>query len=367
MRWNFSKNIEKIINKKYSSQELHVIDEWLRSINHKSNSKWQAHELEYLQSKALRKVYAQRKWRRFYLTAASSAAIILFVGSWYFIKDALIHHNDLNVESVVARPITPGGFDGVLTIDHKEDFSLSDLKTDSLYVFEDLQVERIDSGLIKIIPLPTSKIRWQELKAPKGATLAVILEDGSKITLNANSTISFPSRFDPDGRMVIVEGEAYFEVSKENIRRPFEVHAGQNVIRVLGTKFNVNTKSDRAMRASLYEGKIQVTNGKFKVVLDPGKEIFVAENGTYQVQSFNNNKSTAWKAGIFDLQGKNIREIMDEVADWYNVDVDYVNADTSVKYMGEISKFSAIETLLETISLVKGNQFEIKGRRIIVK
>ncbi|QBR13073.1 FecR family protein [Sphingobacterium sp. CZ-2] len=364
IRRSFNKIIEKIINRKANSQEVQIFDDWLNSINHKSNSDWQKKELELLKAKALEKVATKSKFRWTYVAAA---AIVLMVGGWFFLTKLSLDEVQPINEHIASQPITPGGFNGVLSTEGEEDISLSNLKIDSLYVFEDIQVERIDSGLIRIIPLPSSKTCWQEIKAPKGANLAVILEDGSKITLNANSKISFPSRFDPQGRMVVMEGEAYFEVQKERIRRPFEVRAGKNLIKVLGTKFNVNAKSATEMQASLYEGKIQVTNGHFKVVLNPGREILIAKNGTYQVQIFDKNKSTAWKAGIFDLEGKNIKQIMAEVSDWYNVEVDDGNADTNIKYMGELSKFSDIETLLETLSLVKGNQFEIKGRRIIVK
>ncbi len=363
IRRSFYKIIEKIINRKANSQEVQIFEDWLNSINHKSNSDWEKHELEDLKIKALRKVQQHRK---FSWTAIVAAAVIILVGSWLLLKKTYIEEH-LPLEEITSQTIIPGGFNGVLTTDGEQNINLSDLKMDSLYVFKGVQVERIDTGIIRVIPLPRSKTHWQEIKAPKGANLAVILEDGSKITLNANSKITFPSRFDPQGRKVIMEGEAYFEVQKEKIRRPFEVQAGNNMIKVLGTKFNVNSKSENEMQASLYEGKIQVTNGHFKIVLNPGKEILIARNGTYQVQTFDKNKSTAWKAGIFDLEGKNIKQIMSEVADWYNVEVDYVNADTNIKYMGELSKFSDIETLLETISLVKGNQFEIKGRRIIVK
>ncbi|WKK56873.1 FecR family protein [Sphingobacterium sp. BN32] len=363
-RRSFNKIIEKIINKKASSQEVEIFDEWLNSINHKSNSDWSDHELELLSEKALQQVNSKRGFRWAY---AAGAAILLIIGTWLFIPKPNLDEFQSIKQQVSSEPIKAGGFNGLLTTHGKESISLASLQLDSLYVFEDVQVERLDSGLVRIIPLPSSQVSWQEIRAPKGANLAVILEDGSKITLNANSMISFPSRFDPNGREVVMEGEAFFEVQKEKTRRPFEVRSGQNVINVLGTKFNVNTKSENEMQASLYEGRIQVSNGNFRVVLDPGKEILIAKNGTYQVQIFDKNKSTAWKAGVFDLKGKNIKQIMKEVGDWYNVEVEYLNADTNVKYMGELSKFSNIETLLETISLVKGNQFEIKERRIIVK
>ena len=142
---------------------------------------------------------------------------------------------------------------------------------------------------------------------------------------------------------------------------------GETTVKVIGTKFNVNYVEKNGLRTSLVEGSVLILNPRFKVYLKPGKELVIDENGNYVVNTFVNEQVEAWKEGYFSLDNKNIAQIMEEVGNWYNIEVDCSHANLDVRYQGSVSKFSDIYTLLDILSLAEGNTFEVKRRRVIVK
>ena len=361
MNRRISKIIKKIINKKISEQEENIIEDWFNSIHIEVKEDWSDSELKNLKERIHNKIHK----RAFPYWTVAAAAILLIAFGILGVKLLSIKPE---IQQIATTPleIKPGEFNGVLKQDGQKDISLIDLQVDSIYSFNGICLQRIDSNEVKIIPLPNSLIQRQMIQAPRGSNIIVQLVDGTRVTLNANASLVFPTQFSSTERRVSLTGEGYFEVTKDK-NHPFRVEIGPSTIQVLGTKFNVNYRPNQTMSTKLFEGKIQVSHPNFKIVLTPGKEIMVHPDGQYRLNTFNLAKGNPWKDGRIDLDGKNIKEIMTEVADWYNVDVDLENADTSLKYMGEISKFSDIHDLLETLSLAKGNQFEIKGRRIIVK
>ncbi|WP_160367833.1 FecR family protein [Sphingobacterium humi] len=359
------KIIKKIINKKITDNEAHIFEDWFKTVHIKTEETWTEEELSQLKQKIHRRVFRPA----FPMWAAAAAAVLILGFSFWLLQPEKPHEvEELLVHADGGKgDIEPGEYNGILRQEGKEDIEINRLHLDSVYALNNVKIQRIDSNVFQVLEMPNALVTTQYLKAPRGANITVKLVDGSRVTLNANASLLFPSKFDGRERLVEVHGEAYFEIEKDKNHKPFIVKAGDNRIRVLGTKFNVKNIDNESMRTALYEGRIRVSNPKFEVTMTPGKEIHVTPDGNYRVASFNIEKGNAWKDGLFELDGKNIKEIMGEVSAWYDVDIEFENPNTDITYMGEISKFSDIHDLLETLSLVKGNQFEIKERRIIVK
>lgn len=358
------KIIKKIINKKITGKEAHIFEDWFKTIHIKTEETWTEEELSQLKQKIHKKVFRPA----FPIWAASAAAVLILGFSFWLLQPEKLHEEERLLQADAGQEeIVPGEYNGILRQEGKEDIAINRLHLDSVYALNNVKIQRIDSNIFQVLEMPNALVTTQYLKAPRGANITVKLVDGSRVTLNANASLLFPSKFDGRERTVEVRGEAYFEIEKDKNQKPFIVIAGENRIRVLGTKFNVKNIDNESMRTALYEGRIRVSNPKFEVTMTPGKEIHVTPDGNYRLANFNIEKGNAWKDGLFELDGKNIKEIMGEVSAWYDVDIEFENPNTDITYMGEISKFSDIHDLLETLSLVKGNQFEIKERRIIVK
>src|SRR5690606_18957184 len=156
------------------------------------------------------------------------------------------------------------------------------------------------------------------LTTPRGGQYQTTLSDGTKVWLNAGSSLRYPLHFPTDKRVVTLEGEAFFEVSHDT-KRPFTVRVADTEIEVLGTQFNVN--SYRNVTTTLVAGSVKIANDTGQQLLKPGQEARVEEHIT--VHAADIDKVTAWKNGYFHFKDDNMMEIMDQLARWYDVDVTY--------------------------------------------
>lgn len=352
---------------KLTPTEYEIISSWLDSIDYKSDHlKWNKKEKLHLKNRILHKLDIPSKtislWPK---VAAAVVAIMLLTGISLWQLHSVNPPENEQVPHLAT--ITPGTSKGTLYSEEGDHIDLQTLQLDTVYALNQILVKRISENEIHILPQTTISESMQYIEAPKGGSFIIQLEDGSRLTLNANSRVSFPASFQENNRIVEAEGEVLFEVKKDKDHRPFIVKAGQNTIQVLGTVFNVKHKKDISLRTSLIEGKIVVSSPTFRVNLEPGKEIEVDSQGNYIVKPFLTSSASAWTEGYFSLDNKNIVDIMEELANWYNVEIIYNNPDLTIKYQGTISKFTDINTVLEILTLAKGNTFEIEGRQIMVK
>ena len=206
--------------------------------------------------------------------AAAAAAVLILGFSFWLLNPEKPHEvEELLVQADGGKgDIEPGEYNGILRQEGKEDIEINRLHLDSVYALNNVKIQRIDSNVFQVLEMPNALVTTQYLKAPRGANITVKLVDGSRVTLNANASLLFPSKFDGKERLVEVHGEAYFEIEKDKNHKPFIVKAGDNRIRVLGTKFNVKNIDNESMRTALYEGRIRVSNPKFEVTMTPGKK-----------------------------------------------------------------------------------------------
>ncbi|MEQ7800020.1 FecR domain-containing protein [Pedobacter sp. ASV1-7] len=210
------------------------------------------------------------------------------------------------------------------------------------------------------------------LVTPLGGEYAVILADGTKVWLNANSKLKYPTRFTTTQRTVELEGEAYFEVArmkKEGKRIPFYVKSRSQTVAVLGTEFNINSFGDQ-ITTTLVEGKVALTHHSqsAKHLLAPNDQIIYKENThTYEKKKVDPYYFTAWKDGAFAFDNTPLTLVMEDIARWYNVQIDYESDVSDVYFSGKISKMENIKTLLQTIQWTGSVKFKINGRRIAVR
>ncbi len=207
---------------------------------------------------------------------------------------------------------------------------------------------------------------YNTIATGKGNFYSLVLSDGTKVWLNAASSLRFPVAFGAAERAVEVKGEAYFEVAKD-AARPFRVKlAGEGMVEVLGTHFNVNAYPERATRTTLLEGAVKVTRGGSSRLLKPGQQAVLAEAGVEVKINADLEQVMAWKAGYFWFENTPIREIMAEAARWYDVEVRYAGTVTEEGFSGKISREAPLSRLLQVLEL-NGITVKTNGKTITIQ
>ncbi len=198
---------------------------------------------------------------------------------------------------------------------------------------------------------PKAEVVWFETHVPRGEKSQLILPDGSKVWLNSESDISYPSDFMNGNRVMRLRGEAYFEVVKlEN--KPFTVETNNYNIRVLGTKFNVMAYPDfNRTETSLIEGKIEIQKGEQSIPVIPG-EIFTYADNKYSVKEARVSQTSKWKDDIFDFDRISFKELITRMERWYDVDIEIKNPELNgILYSGIFKNEETISEVLNTFQL----------------
>jgi transmembrane sensor len=208
----------------------------------------------------------------------------------------------------------------------------------------------------------TGKVTAMKLQTPRGGSYQITLPDGSKVWLNAATSLSFPSSFEGAAeRRVSVNGEAYFEIAA-NARQPFRVNSGNENIEVLGTQFNINNYGDEpAARTTLVSGSVRVNT----TILQPGEQMITNASGS-RVTTVNTDAVTGWRNNYIVFQNERIESVMRTISRWYDVEIVYEGEHPDDDFAGRVSKHTYVSQVLKKLELTNKVHFKIKGRTIIV-
>lgn len=211
-------------------------------------------------------------------------------------------------------------------------------------------------------------IGYNTMTTPNGRQFQVTLPDGSKVWLNAASSLRYPTAFTGKERLVEVTGEAWFEVApKANM--PFRINVNnQATIEVLGTSFNVNAYENEGMvRATLVNGAIAVSNQHQRAVLKPGQQASAAPTAgsRMRVELADVDKVAAWRYGLFNFQNASLQEVMKQLERWYDIRVVYDKKIPDIKFGGELSRNMTLEGLLRTLEASEVH-FRMEDARTLV-
>lgn len=171
------------------------------------------------------------------------------------------------------------------------------------------------------------KVQLHRLSIPRGETFKVVLSEGTEVFLNSDSRLVYPTVFKGKERVVSLEGEAYFKVSKD-AEHPFIVKTGNIQVRVLGTEFNVRGYSPADIRVTLITGKVAVSDtcGVHRVEMDPGQSAQLSADGTFAVSKVDIDSFLYWKEGFFYFDDIPLADMMKEIGRWYNIDIEFRNS-----------------------------------------
>jgi len=302
-----------------------------------------------------------------------AAALLLMVGAgaayWK------LAGRDKKAEPVAAqnvkKDIAPGGNKAVLTLANGSTIVLDNAHDGLLAQQGGTNVEKLDASSLAYNTGGKDKepVMYNMIATPNGGQYQVILPDGSKVWLNAASSLKFPTRFEGKERSVELTGEAYFEVAK-NSNMAFRVKLPGNGmdVQVLGTEFDVMAyANEQTSNTTLVSGKVNVVSKGTIQALEPGKQtILDNQTKTMQVKDANVEQVVAWKNGLFRFRETGIRELMRQVERWYNVQVVYETEGKDQDFTGVVSRNQPVSALLQMLEMTGTVHFRIEDKKIIV-
>jgi transmembrane sensor len=212
-----------------------------------------------------------------------------------------------------------------------------------------------------------NQLVYNKLTTVNGETYSLVLSDGTRVWLNAGSSLQYPVTFSNKERRVEVSGEAYFEVAKQD-GIPFRIKiADGKEVEVLGTHFNINAYTNEPVIATtLLEGKIKVWNGKKQKILEPGQQANWLKDSIDVQQATNTERAVAWKDGLFLFDGYDLHTVMRQIERWYNIKVKIDPDFPNDVYNGTLPRNSQLTDVLNALNFTSGVNYHINGRMLTV-
>jgi hypothetical protein len=307
-------------------------------------------------------------WPRF----AAAALILLFLtlGSYF------LFHKKNKPQQIVKKEfhdIKPGSNKAILTLANGQQIVLNDAKKGIIANEDDISIHKTTDGKLSYTNNDEAN-KYKEplyntMTTPRGGQYTLILSDGTKVMLNAASSLKYPASFSGNERKVELTGEAYFEVA-HNASKPFRVVTQGQTVEVLGTHFNINSYADDAsVNTTLLEGSVKVTSQTQYAMLKPGQQSRVNLNSSGQkikvLDGVDLDEAVAWKNGLFEFKNASVQQVMFTAARWYDLNVIYENKTPDMKISGKISRnvnFSGLMSLLQ----FGGLRFKINGKNVTI-
>ncbi len=272
-------------------------------------------------------------------------------------------------ETTPPPAIVPGGNKAVLVLGDGTSVILDTTANGTIAQAKNARVEKLGDGQLAYSPLKggPAALTYNTLSTPRGGQYHITLADGTRVWLNAASSLRFPVAFTGAERLVELTGEGYFEVVK-NTAQPFKVKVGDMEIRVLGTHFNVMAYQDEeTANTTLLEGAVRISKKEVTALLKPGQQAQVSPKGRIKVQQgINTEEAVAWKNGYFNFEGTSIETIMRQLERWYDIDVEYKNH-VNTRFYGTIARNVGIDKVFKMLELTGAVHFTINGSKVVVR
>ena len=338
-------------------------------------------------------------YRRWY-TYAAAAVVLLVAGAitWQFMTSKKLPQPANEKNAPAAFNIQPGGYKATLTLSDGSVINLVNANNGTVAEQGSVQVIKLKEGELKYQTANGKRqtaITYNTLSTPRGGQYQLVLPDGSKVWLNAASSITYPTQFAANERRVAITGEAYFEViplTPGQKKIPFIVTvqspAGNNLAQVeaLGTQFNIMAYDDEAaIKTTLVNGKVMVsqlqsanqknTTDSYKL-LTPGQQAQIPQNvaiaaGSNPIKVVDiadteeMDAALGWKNGYFTFNNADIKTILRTLARWYNVETGYQGNIPDYKFTGSIPRKENISAVIKVLEY-EGIHFKLEQNKIIV-
>lgn len=291
-----------------------------------------------------------------YWTRYAAAILLLMLAGIYFWAKPKLRSTSQQPTQTTVQDVRPGSNKATLTL---ADGTTVTLNSDTNRLISEgirqqgSQLQYAGKG---------SELSYNILTTPRGGQFSLVLPDGTKVWLNAASSLRYPVNFSGNERVVTVTGEAYFEVAQD-AAKPFMVKApGDVTVKVLGTAFNINAYTDeQSINTTLIEGAVLVNN----TALQPGQQAQVSQRNIDIMKTVNLAKVTAWKNGLFNFEDAELREVMRQLSRWYDVEIVYGKDVPETRFGGKIGRNLNLSQVLEVLEGA-GVQFRMEGSNKLI-
>jgi len=298
-------------------------------------------------------------WGR-WVAAAAAVVLLAVVAVWVFRRGKKVEEPIAFKQDIVA-----GGNKATLTLSGGKTVVLDTVKNGVVINQGGSKVVKMGDGRLGYQPGGAAAVEYNTLTTPRGGQYQLTLPDGSRVWLNAASSITYPTVFAGKERSVSVKGEVYIEVAGD-AGKPFRVEAGGQRVEVLGTSFNINAYADEpAARTTLVEGKIRVSSGTVTRVLAPGQQALGA--GLEVVSGVDMDEVLAWKNGAFSFRGADLPTVMRQLARWYDIEVEYPEGVPTGTFDGEIGRGLTLNQVLDGLAKTRIKYTIVSAHKIVIR
>ena len=318
----------------------------------------------------LEKSIYDRKSRRMTLRWSIAASIILLVG--LFVGRTISGVRDIHEEQELAKSVMqPGTSKAILMMADGKEVVLEQGQNLNILLNERVRVATSSQGIVyEEHGKGMVTEEYNKLTTPVGGEYSLVLSDGTKVFLNADSELKYPVEFSDGKRIVDLKGEAYFEVHKDSLR-PFIVRMNGAEVTVLGTSFNVNTYGDDGqIYTTLVNGSVRVSsvkNGQAEVLTPGMQSVMDVQSGQLTVREVDVEPYVAWREGRFVFRAMTLDLIMRQLQRWYDFEVFYQNPELKdYEFRGVIKRDMDLDKVLSVIKVTTNVDFEVKGKVITI-
>ncbi|HEX6426793.1 MAG TPA: FecR domain-containing protein [Niastella sp.] len=392
---------EQLLHSMESEPQLHqLLNDSLGSISPVHAEETQEYLYEQIKERFIQEALPRKRDQRVrvlntaWFRYAAAIIIVFGVAAYFWLNNKKQEKSLTNNNKQIQTDIAPGHDGAILTLADGRHLVLDSLKNGVIAMQNGSQVE-LKNGSVhyNTNEHTTGGIIYNTMRTPRGRQFQLVLPDGTKVWLNAASSIKYPTVFTGATRTVEIEGEAYFEVKPLHLptgrdggrgkKIPFIVNILRGAtIEVLGTHFNVNAYEDEAsIKTTLLEGSVNVKSDvgsrksdQSSAILKPGQQAVIAMHSPLTIDhspplTINHAPDLiqvmAWKNGLFNFNGYDIKAVMREIGRWYDLDVVYEGEPEPEEMMGELQRnltLSQVMKILQKIHI----KYRIEGRKLIV-
>ncbi|UKT62656.1 FecR family protein [Pedobacter mucosus] len=378
-RKELQKIIQRYVSGKATAEEILFVEEYYKHLGQNEN---ELNLTEIISSEALNfiaikaKINSSKKPKilSIYKYAAAAAVFLFIAGTAFFVSKSGKFFDDVKPVQVQNLDILPGTNKATLTLADGSRIILDEKTAANISNRNGLKITKTNNGQLIYTILDNENfknktISYNTIKTPKGGQYQVILPDGTKVWLNAASSLKYPEVFVGNMRNVELTGEAYFEVTKNNLK-PFHVKSHGQDVAVLGTHFNINTyMDDQTIRTTLLKGSVSVSNLNSTLILKPGEQSISGINEFSKIKLATDvdiEDETAWKNGLFQFNNAGLKSILNQIERWYDIKIDY-NSIPNKRYNGMVPRNAKLSEVLKMLELTGNIKFEIlEGRNLKV-
>lgn len=303
-----------------------------------------------------------------YMAAAASIVVLIGLGIYRLTLPTAKAPVEPNVAAITNDVKAPDKSKATLTLAGGQKILLDQVQSGTLATENGMRVVKQEDGQLvyEKTGAGNTQATYNILNNPRGSRVVTLtLPDGTRVWLNAGTSLTYPTAFAANERKVALTGEAYFEVAKDT-KKPFIVNTPKGAsVEVLGTHFNINAYDDEpAIKTTLLEGSVNVKSALGNIILKPGEQSSISQS-SHTSHPIPVETVMAWKEGLFDYKRSDITEVLRDAARWYDIEIVYAGNRPNDTFTGGIDRTATLTELL-TILEMTGLHFKLEGRKLTV-